>query len=617
VVDASGQGDSQGRVDVPLRGISDGPLSVARDHPPGGGSSGFFGTVPTVSAFGQNVVVTPSAPAGSAARFPVRLTSFVGRVAELQEVGRELDRHRLVTLVGPGGCGKTRLALEAVRARSDEHRWFVDLAPIGVEGVDAALAVATDSPEGLGETPLDAVVRHVGDTAALLVLDNCDQVVADCARAVDVLLRACPRVTVLATSREPLRVEGERTWRLPPLSLPGDGESLDGDAVLLFLDRAGLSPDVAVRDSAAIHDICRRLDGMPLAIELAASRATAVPVADILAGLADRFRLLTGGARTADTRQQSLAASIHWSYRLLAADERTVLQRLSVFCGPFGAVAARAVAAGDGIDERDVPALLALLANLVEKSFVVIDERDGGSRYLLLETIRDYAGGLLEARPEDAHATRTRHLRYLRDTAERLGRMIEEGTPARDWPEPFQAELADIAAAISWAGETGNPDDALRLIGSLHWFWYIRARGEDRRLIDAALAINGGNPCWRARALSAATRSAMSRLDPAAIGFGQEAVRVAAESGDPGTSALALTCLGHCYVFLDVSQARPHLLEACELARAADDRQRLAEALEALITPRWGTCGPLGRGENRSWPSQYPTATNWRPAMCE
>jgi len=521
---------------------------------------------------------------GSIERLPVRLTSFVGRVAELQEVGRELERHRLVTLVGPGGSGKTRLALEAARAWTSGPRWFADLAPIDSEGVDAALAVATDAPEGPGETPLDAVIRRIGQATGLLLLDNCDQVVAGCAHAVDALLRACPGLTVLATSREPLRAEGECTWRLPPLSLPSDRETLDGDAVLLFLDRAGLPPDVAVRDSAAIRDICRHVDGMPLAIELAAARAAVLPVPDILAGLADRFRLLTGGRRTADPRERSLAESIRWSYRLLDPDEQTVLQRLGVFRGAFGTDAARTVAAGDSIEEASV---LPLLANLVEKSFVAIDERADRRSYRLLETIRDYAGRRLAEQPQDKRATRTRHLRYLRDAAERLGPLIEEATPARDWPEHFQTDLADLAAAIAWAAENGYPDDALRVVGSLHWFWFIRARGEDRRLIDVALAIAGGQPSLRARALSAATRAALARLDPAALEIGREAVRLAEESGDPRASALAHTALGFAYIYLDVTQARPLLLRACELARAANDRRCLAAALESLADTEW------------------------------
>lgn len=536
------------------------------------------------SPISQNVQMTSHAVAGSAVAFPVRLTSFIGRVSELQDVERALNRHRLVTLAGPGGAGKTRLALEVVRGRASEQGWFVDLAPVDGDSVDAALAVATDAPEAPGESPIDATVRRIGESSALLMLDNCDQVVESCARAVDVLLRSCPKLTILATSREPLRVEGERVWRVPPLSLPADGESLDGDAVLLFLDRARLTTDVAIRDSAVIHDICRRLDGMPLAIELAAARASILPVADVFAGLSDRFRLLEGGPRTADTRQQSLAASIRWSYRLLADDERTVLQRLAVYRAPFGADAARAVATGGGIDEREV---LTLLGHLVEKSFVVIDERDHGASYRLLETIREYAGSQLAKRPEDERATRTRHLRHLRETAERLGPMIEEATPARDWPEQFQTELADIKAAIGWAAETGNADDALRIVGNMTWLWYLRARADDRQLIEAALAIPGGAPRWRAAALSAAARAAMSALDPAAIRFGEEAIRAAVAADDPGTSALALTSLGWSYAYLTPDQARPHLLKACELARSAGDQRSLADALIALTYTDW------------------------------
>ncbi len=527
--------------------------------------------------------MTSHAPAGSAVSFPVRLTSFVGRVAELRSIELELDRNRLVTLAGPGGSGKTRLALEVVRRRPGEHRWFVDLAGVDNDDLDAALAVSTDAPEGPGETALDATARHIGESTALLMLDNCDQVVAACARAVDVLVRACPRLSVLATSREPLRVEGEHVFRVPPLSLPADGESLDGDAVLLFLDRAGLATDVAIRDSPVIHDICRQLDGMPLAIELAAARAAVLPAGDVLAGLSDRFRLLEGGPRGADTRQQSLAASIRWSFRLLDDDERTVLQRLAVFRAPFDVDAARAVAAGRGVDERDV---LTVLARLVEKSFVVIDERDRGSAYRLLETIRAYAGAQLAERPDDERATRTRHLRYLRETAERLGPMIEAGTPAGDWPAQFRAELADVKSAIRWAADTGSADDALRMVGDLRWLWYLRARADDRRITDAALAISGGAPRWRAAALVAASSAAMSTLDPAAIGFGEDSIHAAAD--DSAAAARAHACLGRAYNYLDAAQARQHLLRACELARAVGDRRCLADTLEALLYTEWG-----------------------------
>lgn len=548
------------------------------------GASVLVCTCPIVTLFGQNVTVTQDVLTGSASRFPVRLTNFVGRVTELRDVSRALERHRLVSLVGPGGSGKTRLAIEAARS-AGERRWFVDLASVeGGTGVEAELAAATDAPEGPGENPLDATVRRIAETPALLLLDNCDQVVAACARTVDVLLRACPSLTVLATSREPLRVEGEHAWRVPPLSLPAAGESLDGDAVLLFLDRAGLSPDAATRDLEQIHQICRHLDGMPLAIELAASRATVLPVTDILTGLSDRFRLLTGGPRTTDTRQQSLAESIRWSYRLLTDDERRVLQRLAVFRGPFTAEATRAVAAGEGIDERDV---LMLLANLVEKSFVVIDEHHDASRYRLLETIREYAVRQLEAQPEGARATRDRHLRYLRDSAERI-EPIFDGPDILSWVTRLESELPDIRAAVTWAAASNNADDALRLTGALARYLWLTARADSQRIVEAALAIDGGDDRWRAKALICASSAAGARFDPSGIAFGSDAVGIAAKLDYPELSARANAQLGWALAQVDPVQAGPHLLRACELARAEDDQWCLAMALIGLTGTELG-----------------------------
>lgn len=507
----------------------------------------------------------------------------------------KLDRHRLVSLVGPGGCGKTRLALEAARGWRGAERWFVDLASAKDDAeVDAALVAATSAQEGPGESPLAATVRHLGEVRTLLLVDNCDQVVAPCARAVDVLLRSCPALTVLATSREPLRVEGEHVWRVPPLSLPNDQQSIDGDAVLLFLERAALSPEAAATHRAVIHEIGRRLDGMPLAIELAASRAASLAIPDILTGLADRFRFLTGGPRTADPRQQSLAASIEWTYRLLTPDEQVVLGRLAVFCSHFSGEAARTVAAADPVDIGDV---LALLASLVEKCFVVVDERGGIRRYVLLDSIREYARSQLDAQPDDVRASRDRHLRYVRDAADRFGAMLEGvGSTSHSFDE-LQPELPDVRAAVAWAAETAKADDALQLIGALAWWWYFRARSEDRRVIDAALALEGGAPHRRAMALSAAALAADAAFNPEAVDFASEAVRIAKESGDTATLARALTRLGRTCVYLDLSQARPHLLEACALAREAGDQRCLAEALTALVHTEYGD---LSAARNRA-----------------
>lgn len=203
--------------------------------------------------------------------------------------------------------------------------------------------------------------------------------------------------------------------------------------------------------------------------------------------------MLTGGPRTADSRQQSLAESIRWSYRLLGDAERTVLQRLAVFRAPFTAEGARALAAGEGVEEHDV---LPLLANLVEKSFVVIDERHDASRYRLLETILEYAGSQLAAQPEESQTTRDRHLLYVRRTAERFRSTVQGGVSQADWPGQLNADLADVSAAVHWASETGSANEALRLIGGMARLWYFRARGEDRRIIDAALAIDGGDAPW-------------------------------------------------------------------------------------------------------------------------
>jgi predicted ATPase/DNA-binding CsgD family transcriptional regulator len=528
----------------------------------------------------------------AAGSLPTRLTSFVGRVAELRDLNQALGRQRLLSLVGPGGAGKTRLAVEAAKAWEGERVWYVDLAPLQDDtSVDSALAVATGAPEGPGVDPLSAAARRIGDSTALILLDNCDQIVDGCAQAVDTLLRSCPSLTVLATSREPLRVEGELVVRLPPLSLPDDGDGLDGDAVLLFLDRAQLSPDSGMRDRAGIREICQRLDGMPLAIELAAARATALSVADVVAGLDDRFRLLADGPRLVDGRQRSLAASIQWSYRLLSEAESTVLQRLAVFRSPFTAEAAKAVVADEQIDAADV---LPLLARLVEKSFVVVDERDHVTRYRLLETIRAYAGERLKAHPSDGAATRDRHLCHLRETAERMEPVLQRQPPLQ-WLDRFESELPDIRAAVSWAAETGNADDALRLVGSLSRFWWVRARADGGRVIEQALAVRGGDPRWRAHALTTATLAALARYDPVAIDFGQEAVRRADNCGDPGVAARAHCWLGWTYLYMDLSQARPHLARASELAGVADDPWTEATALNGLVGAEIGRSLPRAK----------------------
>jgi predicted ATPase/class 3 adenylate cyclase len=321
---------------------------------------------------------------------PVHLTSFVGRARELADITKLLERCRLVTLAGPGGVGKTRLALETADRTADQYAdgiRCVDLASVtdpDMVAHAAAHALGVSDPRGRYATP-DMLTRSIGDRSLLLVVDNCEHLLDAGAAFVGDVLTSCPNVTVLATSREPLMVGGEQVWRVPPMSL-------DDDAVELFADRAQrVLADFSLdtHDVVAVREICRRLDGMPLAIELAASRVRALTLDEIIDSLDDRFRLLTGGCRTAARRQQTLKACIDWSYTLLTDHEQAVLRRLSVVpSGGFDVHTARTVAVGGDVAAFQV---IDLLMSLVDKSLLSAETRCGRTRYRLSETMRQYA----------------------------------------------------------------------------------------------------------------------------------------------------------------------------------------------------------------------------------
>src|SRR6516165_2636347 len=332
---------------------------------------------------------------------PDRLTSFIGRERELEQVSGALSASRLVTLTGAGGCGKTRLAAQAAADALDafpDGVWWIDLAPLAdAEAVGPALDEVIGVRPLPGQSSLEAAASQLANARVLIVLDNCEHLLEASARMAEALLHRCPGVVVLATSRAPLGVGGETTWRVPSLSLPTElrlepvEAVAQSDAMRLFIDRAvKVRPNFTVtsENAPAIAQICYDLDGIPLAIELAATRVRVLGVEQIAAGLGDRFRLLTGGARSAMPRQQTLRASVDWSHELLSDDERMMFRRLAVFAGGWTLDAVEGVCAGDGLDRL---AILDLLSSLVDNSLVVADDRGTSVRYWLLETVRQYA----------------------------------------------------------------------------------------------------------------------------------------------------------------------------------------------------------------------------------
>ncbi len=319
---------------------------------------------------------------------PIELTNFIGRQSEIKSVREVLTANRLVTLTGAGGAGKTRLAVHVAADLAGEFGdgvCYVDLAPIThPDVVPVTAARALGLPDQPGRSTVDTLLRHLRDREMLLLLDNCEHLLEPSAALVVAMLGGAPRMSVLATSREPLGVTGEAMWQVPSLSLAGD-------AIELFADRARLAKtDFCVTDdnAAAVAEICRRLDGMPLAIELAAARVRALSLTEIVDSLHDRFRLLTGGSRTAVRRQQTLRASVDWSHALLTDTERILFRRLAVFLGGFDLDAAQAVTGADGVERYQV---LDQLSLLVDKSLVVAENTSGTTRYRLLETVRQYA----------------------------------------------------------------------------------------------------------------------------------------------------------------------------------------------------------------------------------
>lgn len=432
-------------------------------------------------------------------RLPAALSSFVGRDGEAGEVGRLLAESRLVTLTGIGGVGKTRLALRVAEQAVPAHPdgvFLVELAPLtdpSLLPASVRTALGLASAAGDPETLLVRLVEHLAPRRLLLVVDNCEHLVGDVAALAGVLLARCPDLRVLATSQEPLGLPGEVAWRVPSLSLPRPGEAaVTGDAVSLFCERARqanpafrLTPQTV----APVTQICLRLDGIPLALELAAARLGVLGVEEVAARLDDRFRLLAGGPRQGLARHRTLRAALDWSHELLSEPEQALLRHLAVFRGSFTLGAAEVVGAGVGVDSDDV---LDLLARLVDKSWVGVEAAGPETRYRLLESVRQYAEEHL-ARAGEVEAARHRHQQVFLDLA-RTGWGDPWLLPAR-WLRRLAADHDNFRAALEWAEATGDADSCLEMAAALYRYWnYGGHTLESQTWRERALAAYQGAP---------------------------------------------------------------------------------------------------------------------------
>ncbi len=533
---------------------------------------------------------------------PRQLTSFVGREREIGEVTRLLAGTHLLTATGPGGSGKTRLSLEVAGVLLPDFPdgvWLLELAPVADPALVAqALATTLGVREEAGRPVESTVVDHLRSKRALLVLDNCEHLIDACARLADALLRACPDVKILASSREPLGLTGEVAFRVPPLSVPDPRQVpplaalTEYEAVRLFVDRAAAAkPDFTLTEASAapLAQVCQRLDGIPLAIELAAARVRTLSVPQIAAHLDERFRLLTGGSRTALPRHQTLRGLIDWSYGLLADAERALFRRLSAFVGGWTLDAAVDVCAGGGVDRFDV---VDLLGRLVDKSLVLMDDHAGDVRYHSLETIRQYALERL-AETAEGDAVRARHRDFYLGLAEAAERQLE-GPEQVAWLQRLETDHDNFRAALRWSLDAGDTEAALRLGSSLAPFWdtrrYIREGREwlDELRMRAREAPSTSAPGRRAlaRVLDGAARMrARSSEFAEEIDLLTQSLALWRELGDRRGIAEALDSLADA-TRLSGDRARGKILveESLALFRELGDRRGTAHALNNLAS---------------------------------
>ena len=519
-----------------------------------------------------------------------QLNSFIGRDRDIEQLKALLASTRLLTLFGMGGLGKSRLSVQLAAIVLDDYAdgvWFVELAALAEAAlVPQAVASAIGVREEPGGSVIDALVRYARDRRMLIVLDNCEHVVDECAAVAKTLLQADPNLRMLVSSREPLRIAGETVFQVAPLATPAAQERpapdalLANDAVRLFVDRAAAvrsSFQLVERNASAVAEICRRLDGIPLALELAAARTAVLPVESIAARLSDRFRLLVSGDRTALPRQQTLRALIDWSYDLLAETERLLFQRLAVFAGGWTLEAAETVCVGGAIS---ADAVMNLLANLVQESLVQLEPE---GRYRMLDTVRQYAADRL-AEGEDDGTTRTRHLRWALNFAE-TARPGLAGPEQGRWLAELDVERENLLTAHRWCDQAEDGVAlGLQLVFVLKLYWYQRGlltlghrvtaealqrtRASDRSVLRCRGLADVGQFC-----------SFMGRYSEARRLL-EESLAIARELGDERRIAAVLQPLGYaCMGEGDMACAQRHFGEGIEVARSVGNPRQLASAL--------------------------------------